>query len=140
MTPIIEALRNYILTCPHIGADQPVLVDYLGTEVKSTTLEPLPCDPIFRQYTDGGCLRQFLFLFASREIYCADVEQCKDNQAFYENFAAWIRSQNNAGVLPDLGEGRTAFRLEILSGGYAFSQDENSARYQIQLRLIYEEE
>lgn len=137
---IIESLRDFIITCPHIGADQPVLVDYLGTEVKSTTLEPLPCDPVFRRYVDGGCLRQFLFLFASREIYCADVEQCQANQAFYEDFAVWIRQQNAAGVLPDLGEGRRAFRLEILSGGYAFSEGADTARYQIQLRLIYKEE
>ena len=34
---IIESLRDFIITCPHIGADQPVLVDYLGTEVKSTS-------------------------------------------------------------------------------------------------------
>ena len=47
---IIESLRDFIITCPHIGADQPVLIDYLGTEVTGTTLEPLPCDPVFRQY------------------------------------------------------------------------------------------
>lgn len=137
---IIEALRAYIITCPHIGADQPVLIDYLGTEVTGTTLEPLPCDPVFRQYTDGGCLRQFQFLFASREIYTADVQQCAANQAFYERFAAWIRAQNDAGSLPDLGEGRTTFALEILSNGYVLSEDTETARYQIQLRLIYEEE
>ena len=137
---IIESLRDYIITCPHIGADQPVLIDYLGTEVTSTTLEPVPCEPVFRQYTDGGCLRQFLFLFASREIYCADVQQCAANQAFYEDFAAWIRHQNDAGALPDLGEGRCAMRLEILSGSYVFSEDVETARYQIQLRLIYEED
>lgn len=137
---IIESLRDFIITCPHIGANQPVLVDYLGTEVKSTTLEPLPCDPVFRRYVDGGCLRQFLFLFASREIYCADVEQCQANQAFYENFAAWIRDMDDTGDLPDLGEGKQAVRLEILSGGYAFSEGADTARYQIQLRLIYKEE
>lgn len=136
---IIESLRAYILTYPELPAGD-VLIDYLGAEPTQYTLEPVPCDPIFRKYTDGGALKQYLFLFASREFYSADVAQCAENQAFYESFSRWIREQNDSGILPDLGTGKTPVSIEVLTGGYAFSEDADTARYQMQLRLLYEEE
>ena len=136
---IIESIRDYMLTFPGLHEGD-LCIDFLGTEPEQCSLEPVPCDPIYRKYTDGGALKQYLFVFASREYYSADVEQCAANQAFYEDFAAWVRSQNDAGNLPDLGTGKDAFSLEVLTSGYAFSEDAKTARYQIQLRLIYEEE
>ena len=136
---IIESIRDYMLTFPGLHEGD-LCIDFLGAEPEQCSLEPVPCDPIYRKYTDGGALKQYLFVFASREYYSADVEQCAANQAFYEDFAAWVRSQNDAGNLPDLGTGKDAFLLEVLTSGYAFSEDAKTARYQIQLRLIYEEE
>jgi hypothetical protein len=136
---IIESIRDYMLTFPGLHEGD-LCIDFLGAEPEQCSLEPVPCDPIYRKYTDGGALKQYLFVFASREYYSADVEQCAANQAFYEDFAAWVRSQNDAGNLPDLGAGKDAFLLEVLTSGYAFSEDAKTARYQIQLRLIYEEE
>lgn len=135
---IVESLRSYILTFPDL-AEGAVQIDYLGSEATQYTLESVPCDPVFRQYTDGGCLRQYLFVFASREYYDADVALCSRNQAFYEALGRWIREQNHAGNLPDLGEHCRAVSLDVLTSGYAFSEDANTARYQMQLRLIYEE-
>lgn len=139
MTPVIDSLRNYILEFPELP-DSPVQIDYLGSEGSQYTLEPLPCDPVYKKYMDGGCLKQFQFLFAGREFYCAEVEQCKDNQEFYEKFVRWIESNNRSGILPDLGEGRQAISIEVQSSGYAFSETEDTARYQVQLRLVYSEE
>lgn len=139
MTPVVDSLRNYILGFPELP-DSPIQIDYLGSEGSQYTLEPTPCDPIYRKYTDGGCLRQMQFLFASREFYCADVDVCRDNQGFYEKFARWIEDNNRNNVLPDLGDGRRAIDIEVLSSSYAFSETADTARYQIQLRLIYEED
>ena len=104
--------------------------------IPSLTMEGIPTDPIYQKYTDGDCIRQFLFLFASRECYSADVNQCIENLAFYETFEAWIRKNNEDGRLPEL-EGCDAISLEVLTGGYAFDVDTNTARYQMQLRLLY---
>lgn len=135
---IIEHLRDYIMTYPDLP-EGAVQIDYLGIEGTQFTLETIPCEPVFRQYTDGGCLRQFLFVFASRSYYGADVQLCAENQALFEALDKWIRTNGNDGVLPDLGDGRAAVSLEVTSSGYAFSEGMDTARYQMQLRLIYEE-
>ena len=134
---IIESLRSYFMTFPGLP-EGAVGIDFLGAEPTQFTLEPVPCEPVFRQYTDGGCLRQFLFVFASRSYYGADVALCAENQALFENLSEWVRGQGLAGVLPALGEGRQSVSLDVLSTGYAFSEDANTARYQMQLRLVYE--
>lgn len=136
---LIEAVRTYILTFPDLPEGQ-VLVDYLGSEAGQFTIEPLPCDPIFQRYMDGGCQKQYLFLLASREEYSADLLPCMQNEQFMEEFAYWIETQNRQKILPDLGENRTPVSIEILTNGYAFSENVDTARYQIQMRLIYEED
>lgn len=136
---IIEALRIYILTYPDLPDGQ-VLVDYLGSEAGQFTIEPMPCDPVFQKYTDGCCQKQYVFLLASREEYSADLLPCMQNEQFYEEFAHWIETQNKRRILPELGTDRFPVSIEVLTGGYAFGENVDTARYQIQMRLIYEEE
>ncbi len=138
---IIEAVRNYLLTYPGISdSDAPLLVDYLGSEAGQFTIEPIPCEPIYKRYADGGCQKQYLFLMASREEYSADLLPCIRNEQFYEEFAGWIEAQNKCRNLPELGVDRFSVGIEVQTGGYVFGADAETARYQIQLRLIYEEE
>lgn len=135
---IIEHLREYIMIYPDLPPGA-VGIDYLGAEPTQFTLEPVPCDPVFRRYTDGGTLRQFLFVFASRSYYGADVAQCAENQALFEGLDRWLRDNDADGILPNLGAHRAAVSLEVLTSGYAFAEDAKTARYQMQLRLVYEE-
>ena len=138
MKPIIESIRDFIMQFPQLK-DGALLVDYLGNSPIEYTIEPVPCSPVIRKFIDGSCEKQFLFLFASREIYSDDVKQCIENLAFYENFVDWIYEQNSSGNLPVLDGNRIAEELEFLTGGYPIQADTNTARYQIQLRLIYKE-
>lgn len=138
MKPMIECVRDYVMQFPELK-DGCLMVDYLGSEAVEYTVEAVPCDPVYMQYIDGDCVKQFLFIFASREYYSADVNQCIQNLSFYENFERWIRDRNREGILPDL-DGRTPVSIGVLTAGYAFDCDTETARYQIQLRLIYEEE
>jgi hypothetical protein len=126
------------MTFPELK-DGALLVDCLGSEPIGYTVETVPCNPIYRQYTDGTCMKQFLFLFASREYYGEDVNKNIENLGFYEHFSDWIFENNYNDIVPDL-DGRIAISVEVLTGGYAFDTDANTARYQIQLRLLYEEE
>ena len=71
---------------------------------------------------------------------CTDVNQAIENLSFYEDFESWIWDNNQTGNLPDMGDGRSPVSIEVLTRGYSFSEDANSARYQIQLRLLYEED
>ena len=139
MRTVTESIRNYIMDCPELK-DGCLLVDFLGDKAVEYTIEPVPCDPVVKKYTDGSCMKQFLFIFASREFFSEDVNLCLDNLGFYENFEAWIEQQNDEGILPELDGDREPFSLEIVTKGYAFSAEADTARYQIQLRLLYEEE
>ncbi|MBQ6212092.1 MAG: hypothetical protein IJJ57_04255 [Ruminococcus sp.] len=137
--PMIEAVRDFILRFPELknGA---LLIDCLGSKPVEYTVDTVPCDPVYTRYVDGDCMKQFLFIFASREYFSENVNQAIANLAFYEHFEDWIWDKNSSGELPDLGSGRSPVSIEVLTGGYAFSEEGNTARYQIQLRLLYEEE
>ena len=139
MKSLIDCVRDFVMQYPELKEESVLGVDYLGDTATEYCVEAVPSTPIFRQYTDGDCLKQFLFVFASREWYSADVVQNTENLAFYEDFGNWIREQNLNGDLPDL-DGREPISIEVLTGGYVFDADANTARYQMQLRLIYHEE
>lgn len=136
---VIESIRNYIMMFPKLK-DGCLLVDILGSKPIEYVVESVPCDPIYKRYVDGDCQKQFLFIFASREYFSEEVTQNIANLGFYEEFALWIEQNNRSGILPDLGDGRSAVSIEVLTGGYAFSAESDTARYQTQLRLIYEED
>ena len=125
MKALIECIRDYVMEFPGLK-DGFLLVDYLGNKAVEYTVDAVPCDPIYKRYTDGSCMKQFLFLFASREFYNADVNQCIENLAFYENFQEWIMERNLEGLLPDL-DGRTPVAVEVLTGGYAFLAEDKTS-------------
>lgn len=135
MKALIECIRDFIMTFPELK-DGCLMVDYLGSEAIEYSVESVPCDRIYKKYTDGGCIKQFLFVFASREAYGADVNQCIENLAFYEHFENWILNTEQE-TLDSFLDGRNAVSLDVLTGGYAFDEDTETARYQIQLRLLY---
>ena len=137
--PVFESIRDYILDFPELSEGSCLLIDYLGNRAIEYTVEAIPCDPVYKKYVDGGKIKQFLFVFASREYFNADINLCIENLHFYEKFEEWIENNNDTGVLPDL-DGKTSINLEVLTRGYVLSADEETARYQIQLRLLYEEE
>lgn len=138
--PIIESIRDYISAFPDLSENCCLLIDYLGDKPVEYTVEAVPCNPVYKEYVDGEKVKQFQFIFASREYFEADVNTCIENLHFYENFEEWIEQNNDNGVFPNLGGNRTPVSLEVLTRGYVLSADEETARYQIQLRLIYEEE
>ena len=70
---MIAAIREFLKTCPLISKKGIINVNYLeGAKVKYT-LDNVPCIPEVKRYSDGGSLRQFIFIFASREDYDANI-------------------------------------------------------------------
>lgn len=134
---IIEALRDYFSKCPLLSEFGKVInVNYLE-DTDMYSIEEVPTQPIVKKYVGGITKRQYDFLFASKECYSADIMQNISNSSFYEDFANWIEEQNDNDNLPVLDSGCEATKLEITTAGYAFGEDENNLRYQIQLKLIY---
>lgn len=136
MAAIIENIRTWIKNCPLLKDGAIIGVDRLGADAVGYTVDTVPCSPVSRQYIDGSQIRQFLFVFASQESY-GRIAQNLENSEFYDNFADWILSQNRKKNFPDLGEFREVQKIEITTSGYAYSTGDSTARYQIQLRMIY---
>lgn len=137
---IIEALRNYFLKCPILDELARINVDYLGVEPTNYTIDGVPIDTTVKTYVDGGKIKQFAFVFASREYYGADTIQNIENSGFYEKLTQWLEEQTKIKNLPILDGNKEALSIETVTSGYLFSADEDSARYQLQGKLIYFED
>ncbi|MGN0483061.1 MAG: hypothetical protein ACI4HI_05885 [Lachnospiraceae bacterium] len=133
--PIIESIRDYILTCDFLNEGK-VNVDYLPDEM-SYSIEPIGGDPIYKQYTDGTCMKQFQFALMSTEAYDGDARTAIAASGFYQFFEEWIEKNNMNDIYPEL-EGHSPVRIDVLQSGYLFSTEADLGKYQIQCRLIYE--
>lgn len=134
---IAKTLRGYFARCPLLK-DGVFNFDYLGVEPVEYTIETVPTEPVFKRYVDGSSVRQYPFVFASREAFGANVWSNLDTSQFYEDLATWVETQSNLRNLPEFGDGlRESLSLEVTSSGYVFQEDADNARYQIQLVLKY---
>ena len=132
---VVGSLRAYFLKCPFLHGGE-FNIDYLPDGM-AYSLDPIPSEPVFKQYVDGGKIYQFQYSFTSKEAYDGDVRTMIDNSYFYQRLSEWIEQQDDEGVLPVLN-GRTAISNTLMSSYYLFDSDSDMARYQIQLRLLYE--
>lgn len=137
---IIKSLRDYIRTCPHLDTFNNAIrvnVNYLEPDADTYSIEEVPIEPILKKYVNGDSIRQYAFIFTSREPYGIDVLQNIDNSGFYEKFADWIENKNDNEILPLLDNGLEPLEIKVTSTGYAFAVTEDTAQFQIQLRLKY---
>ncbi len=137
---IIESLRNYIRTCPYLDTFNNAIrvnVNYLEPSPDTYSIEEIPIEPILKRYVNGDSIRQYAFIFTSREPYGVDVLQNIDNSGFYEKFADWIESNNDNGIFPILDTGLEPQEIKVTSTGYAFAVTEDTAQFQVQMRLKY---
>lgn len=137
---IIDALKEYFEKECELVSGKRLNVNCLDSKPHSCTIEPIPSEIIIKSYPDGGSMRQYSFVFATREYFDNDMHKNLETAIFYEKFALWIEKQNEKGCLPILEKGLMPIGFEILNTGYLYKIDEPKARYQIQLRLIYEKE
>ena len=129
---LIEKLKKQLSEEYGIHSDQ---------ELMDAIAHQKPIDiGVFVKEVNGIEKASYQFNFGSREYYSMDRIQNIQNSAFYEKFANWIEDQNRKEIYPDLPENCYAEKIEVLSNGYMFDGSMRNARYQIQLRLIYQKE
>ena len=131
---MISKLRQYFIDLGIIDENSNINVDFLSNEPIEYVIEPIPIEPVLRQYADGSSLRQFVFQFGSREYYGADVVQNMANTEFYENFSALIEDNNKKGVLPKINGIQS---IECLNNGTINEDNTDNAKYVIQMRITY---
>lgn len=131
---IVKAVREYFLGCPFLKGGR-FNVDYLPGE-QSYSIDTLPTDPVYKRYTDGGCIYQYEYTFTSKEAYDGDMRTMVDNSMFYQKLMEWVEKQNDTGNLPEVAD-RNVLANRVTSNGYLFGVDSDMAQYQMQFRLLY---
>mgnify|MGYP001625757392 FL=1 len=131
---MISKIRQYFFDLGIIDENSNINVDFLSNEPIEYVIEPIPIEPILRQYADGSSLRQFVFQFGSREYFGADVIQNMRNTEFYEDFSELIEDNNRKGVLPKINGIQS---IECLNNGTINEDNTNNAKYVIQMRITY---
>ena len=135
---MVDKIRDYFLKNVSLAKEfDDILADFLGYEATSYSIEPIPVEPVLRQYRDGGSLNQFIFQFGSREFYDNSVAQNINNLGFYEKFQEEIETNNKNGVLPDI---KGIQNIECLNNGTIQDVQNGTAKYVIQMRITYEKE
>ena len=132
---MIEEIRNYFNNHVQLASEfENILVDFLGEDAITYTIEPVPVEPIIRPYADGSSLRQYVFQFGSREYYDNSVAQNIGNLDFYEKFKDEIESNNKEGILPNIDGIQS---IECLTPGTIQDVQNGTAKYIIQMRITY---
>ncbi|WP_346935310.1 chloramphenicol resistance protein [Clostridium sp.] len=137
---IIQGIRNYMreLKClDTFNSAIKVNVNYLEPSPDTYSIEEIPIEPILKKYVNGDSIRQYAFIFTSREPYGVDVLQNIDNSGFYEKLADEIEFNNDNGIFPTLDTSLEPLEIKVTSTGYAFAVTEDTAQFQIQMRLKY---
>lgn len=139
---IIEAVKNFILQCPHLDELKKVNVDFLPSDPDTYSIEEEPTEVVLREFIDGSSERQFVFVFASRMRWNEEIINNIQNSGFFEKFQEWLEECTELENFPQLDKGMSAYKIEAMSNGYLFDVSVNSeyARYQIQCRLLYDKE
>lgn len=137
---IIDSLRDYMRNLKCLDTFNNAIrvnVNYLEPNADTYSIEEVPVEPILKKYINGDSIRQYAFIFTSREPYGADVLTNIDNSGFYEKLADEIEKNNNKEIFPLLDDGMEVLEIKVTSTGYAFAVTEDTAQYQISLRLKY---
>ena len=135
---MIEKIRDYFKENVTLAEEfDNILVDFLGEDATSYSIEPIPVEPVLRPYRDGGSLNQYVFQFGSREFYDNSVAQNINNLGFYERFQEEIETNNKNGVLPDI---KGIQSIECLTPGTIQDVQNGTEKDVIQMIITYEKE
>ena len=139
---VMEGIREFVKECPclRIYLDtlkSEVNVEYLEDEEKNYSIESEPVDPVVKRYMDGSAVKQFAFIFSSRESYGREVIENLSNCGFYEGFSDWLEECEKTRTYPDIGDKREVMRMRAVTTPYVFDTSESTAKYQIQVTIKY---
>ncbi len=97
----IEVIKEFIETCPLLNKGK-INVDYLKDKPQSYCIDRTPVNPIVKQYTDGGAMKQIAFDFSVTASISSQAIVNLANSKFCEDFMKWVETQNREGNLPKI--------------------------------------
>lgn len=132
---MIEKIKEYFMNNIQLAQEfENILVDFIGDDAVTYTIEPVPVEPVIRPYTDGSSLNQYVFQFGSREFYDNGLTQNIQNLNFYEQFKNEIEDKNKRSILPNIDGIQS---IECLTDGSIQDVQSGTAKYIIQMRITY---
>lgn len=136
MNTIIKGLHDYFEKCP-LMANGKLNVDFLPEAGCEYSIDVDPTEEVIQWYLRGAAKCQYVFAIRTLSTYGQEVLQQLDNSGYFEQLAAWLREQKRKGNFPKLPDGYTPIDIIALSPAYLFETDIETAKYQIQCRLVY---
>ena len=136
-TSITQGIKTFLETYSPLSGG--VYVEFVGEQPTEYSVVMLPELEKIEEWIVSGGIYGRHFLLNMRAATNEDADRLINN-GFYEDFAEWLRTQSDAGTLPDLPTGYTALSIEALSNGFLMESSEvlSTAVYSINCRLVYE--
>ncbi len=135
-----EALRAWFRQCPAISGQKRFRADYLAENPTEYAVFSVPSALRSHENILGETVidddQTQNFIFASKEVYGADIQQNLANLAFYQEVTEWIIDQNTEGNFPDWDGGTVKAILPTLTA-YPAQVGSSTAKYQIQIKVNY---
>lgn len=135
----INKLREYLFGVVNsltINRNYQINADMLSNKIDDYSLDKIPTNSEVETWIIGDVIKQDTFSFRSRKAYSQDTINNLKNIGFFEKFESIIRSNNEAGVLPDI---KGIESIECLNCGTMIVNETNTAVFNIQIRIKYRE-
>lgn len=134
---MIEQIRTYIATCPHLNEFAELNVDYLVDKVSAYSVnEGVSYNPIVSKDILGNEECQFQFTFDARLYWNEEVANNVDNSKFFENFREWLRNNDKNKIFPKI-DGVEIESISAITNGYLFATNADEAIYRISCVMNY---
>lgn len=136
----ITKLRTYLFSIiDTLTTDKKYQInaDMLDNDINNYSLNKIPTSSTIEEDIVGTITYRDVFSLTSRKAYSQDVINNLYNIGFFESFEALIKSNNQKGVLPDI---KGIQSIKCLNPGTMLSADTNTAEFDIQIEIKYEEE
>ena len=129
-TAIMNSVVEFFRECPVLNEDGTFSVDTLPEKTLNYAFSYVPSTRVRKTYLDGSTVRQFNFTLSSNEIFDQETAVNLQNSAFYDQLSDWVEDQ----TLPN---GMKAQHLYVTLPGHLESTNGKTARYSIQMQLVY---
>ena len=134
---MIEKVREYITTCPHLEEFVSVNVNYLVDKIKAYSVnEGVGYNPVLKKDIVGNEECQFQFMLDAKLHWNEEIANNIDNSVFFEKFSNWLRENNKKKIFPQI-EGIEIETIGATTNGYIFATNADEAIYRISCIMKY---
>ena len=135
----ITKLRTYLLSIIDVlvtNKKYQINANMLSNEPNNYSLDKIPTSSTVEEWITGTKICRDVYSFRSRVGYSQDTIENLINVGFFEIFEKLINSNNEKGILPDIGGIQS---IECLNCASMNNANTNTAEFDIQIQITYKE-